>query len=207
LAVAETFVGLQGESTFAGLPCAFVRLGGCNLRCTWCDTVEAREGGRRRDRAEVRDWALGQGTRLVELTGGEPLLQPAAPLLMAELCDAGRTVLCETNGSVDISVVDPRVRRIVDLKPPGSGQCAENRFENLALLTDRDELKFVLADRRDYDWMREVIRRHDLAERGLTLLASVVHGRLELGELAEWVLADRLEVRVQPQLHKLIGAR
>ncbi len=204
LVVHEIYRSVQGESTFAGLPCTFVRLTGCNLRCTWCDTPQAFYKGTRRRRDEVLALALAEGTQLVELTGGEPLLQPGALLLMRELCDAGRTVLVETSGEADVSRVDPRVHKIMDLKAPGSGESHRNRWENLAHLTPRDEIKFVLAGRADYEWMRAVIRERALGAGGPSLLASTVWGSLAPRQLVAWVLEDALPVRVQVQLHKII---
>jgi 7-carboxy-7-deazaguanine synthase len=204
LVVHEIYASVQGESTFAGLRCAFVRLTGCNLRCTWCDTPQAFYKGTRMRRADVLARALALATPLVELTGGEPLLQPGAIPLMAELCDAGRTVLIETSGEADVSRVDPRVHKIMDLKAPGSGECHRNRWSNLDHLGARDEIKFVLADRGDYEWMRETIRDRRLGEGGPALLASTVWGRLAPRDLVAWVLEDRLPVRVQVQMHKVI---
>jgi 7-carboxy-7-deazaguanine synthase len=204
LVVHEIYKSVQGESTFAGLPCTFVRLTGCNLRCAWCDTSQAFYGGKRMRRAEVLAAALALGTELVELTGGEPLLQPGALPLMTELCDSGRTVLVETSGEADVSGVDPRVHKIMDLKAPGSRECHRNRWSNLAHLSARDEIKFVLADRADYEWMRATIRERALGERGPHLLASCVWGSLTPKDLVAWVLEDALPVRVQVQLHKII---
>lgn len=204
LVVHELYASIQGESTFAGLPCTFVRTTGCDLRCTWCDTPQAFYGGTRRLRRDVLAEALAQGTPLVELTGGEPLLQPAVPILMAELCDAGRTVLVETSGAADITRVDPRVHVIMDLKAPGSGENHKNRWTNLTRIGSADEIKFVLADRGDYDWMMSVIREHDLAARTPHLLASAVFGRLLPRDLASWIVADRAPVRMQLQLHKYV---
>jgi len=204
LVVHEIYSSVQGESTFAGLPCTFVRLTGCNLRCTWCDTPQAFYGGKRMRRGDVLARALELGTPLVELTGGEPLLQPGAIPLLAELCDSGRTVLLETSGEADVSRVDPRVHKIMDLKAPGSGEQHRNRWSNLLYLTPRDEIKFVLADRADYEWMRATMRERGLAERGTALLASCVFGKLATKELVAWVLEDALPVRVQVQLHKVI---
>jgi 7-carboxy-7-deazaguanine synthase len=204
LVVHEIYKSVQGESTFAGLPCTFVRLTGCNLRCTWCDTPQAFYKGTRMLRADVLARALEMGTPLVELTGGEPLLQPGALLLMSELCDAGRTVLVETSGEADVSRVDPRVHKIMDLKAPGSGESHRNRWSNLDHLTGSDEIKFVLADRADYEWMRAAIRERDLGSRGVSLLASTVWGSLAPKDLVAWVLEDALPVRVQVQLHKII---
>jgi 7-carboxy-7-deazaguanine synthase len=204
LVVHEIYRSIQGESTFAGLPCAFVRLTGCNLRCVWCDTPQAFYGGGRMRRADVLARALDLGTPLVELTGGEPLLQPGAIPLLRELCDAGKTVLVETSGEADVSRVDPRVHKIMDLKAPASGESHRNRWSNLEHLTPRDEIKFVLVDRGDYEWMRGVIRERQLDRRGVTLLASCVWGGLATRDLVAWVLEDGLPVRVQVQLHKVI---
>jgi 7-carboxy-7-deazaguanine synthase len=204
LVVHEIYASIQGESTFAGLPCTFVRLTGCNLRCTWCDTPQAFFGGERRPRADVLARALATGTALVELTGGEPLLQPGAFPLLTELCDAGRTVLLETSGERDVARVDPRVHKIMDLKAPGSGEAHRNRWSNLEHVTARDEIKFVLADRDDYVWMRDTLRERRLDALGCALLASTVFGKLAARELVAWVLADALPVRVQVQMHKVI---
>jgi len=204
LVIHEIYPSIQGESTFAGLPCTFVRTTGCNLRCVWCDTPQAFYGGTRLSRGEVLARALATETPLVELTGGEPLLQPAVFPLMSELCDAGRTVLVETSGEADVSQVDGRVHKIMDLKAPGSGESARNRWTNLSHITPRDEIKFVLVDRADYEWMRDVVRQHDLPRKTPNLLASTVFGKLAPRELVAWVLEDRLLVRVQLQLHKYI---
>lgn len=204
LVVHEIYKSVQGESTFAGLPCGFIRLTGCNLRCSWCDTAQAFYGGKRMRREDVLAEALALGTPLVELTGGEPLLQPGAIPLMTELCDAGRTVLVETSGEADVARVDPRVHKIMDLKAPGSGESHRNRWSNLEHLTARDEIKFVLAGRADYEWMRAVIRERSLPALGSSLLASCVWGKLAPRDLVDWVLEDALPVRVQVQLHKII---
>lgn len=204
LVIHEIYASIQGESSFAGWPCTFVRTTGCNLRCVWCDTPQAFHGGTRMTRDAVRDRALSLGTPLVELTGGEPLLQPAVLPLMSELCDAGKTVLLETSGEADVAGVDPRVHKIMDLKCPGSGESHRNRWSNLEHLTPRDEIKFVLADRADYEWMRDVVRERRLPERTPNLLASTVFGRLATRDLVAWVLADALPVRVQLQMHKVI---
>lgn len=206
LVVHEIYRSVQGESTHAGLPCAFVRLTGCNLRCVWCDTPQAFYGGKRMKRGEVLEAALALGTPLVELTGGEPLLQPGAFVLMKELCDAGKTVLVETSGEADVSKVDRRVHKIMDLKAPGSGESHRNRWSNLEHVTKRDEIKFVLASRGDYEWMRAVVAERRLAEIGCALLASTVFGKLATKDLVAWVLEDGLPVRVQLQMHKFIWA-
>jgi 7-carboxy-7-deazaguanine synthase len=204
LVIHEIYASIQGESTFAGLPCAFVRTTGCNLRCVWCDTPQAFHGGTRMTRAEVLARALALETPLVELTGGEPLLQPGVFPLMRELCDAGRTVLVETSGEADVSRVDARVHKVMDLKCPGSGESHRNRWENLEHLGPGDEVKFVLADRADYEWMRGVVRERRLAERTPKLLASTVFGKLAVRDLVAWVLEDKLAVRVQLQMHKYV---
>jgi 7-carboxy-7-deazaguanine synthase len=204
LVIHEIYASIQGESTFAGLPCTFVRTTGCNLRCTWCDTPQAFKGGTRMARRDVLSRALSFGTGLVELTGGEPLLQPGVLPLMAELCDAGRTVLVETSGEADVAGVDPRVHKIMDLKCPGSGESHRNRWSNLEHLGPGDEIKFVLAGREDYEWMRAAVRERALAKRTPNLLASTVFGKLAPRQLIAWVLEDALEVRVQLQMHKYV---
>jgi 7-carboxy-7-deazaguanine synthase len=206
LVIHEIYASIQGESTFAGLPCTFVRTTGCNLRCSWCDTTQAFYGGTRMSRSDVLTKALATGTDLVELTGGEPLLQPGVFPLMTELCDAGRTVLVETSGEADVSRVDPRVHKIMDLKAPGSGESARNRWTNLDHIGQGDELKFVLANRTDYEWMRDAIRTRELSRRTANLLASTVFGRLATKDLIGWVLEDKLPVRVQLQMHKYVWA-
>ncbi len=204
LLIHEIYASIQGESTFAGVPCTFVRTSTCNLRCRWCDTPQAFTGGTRMARAEVLERALALGTPVVELTGGEPLLQPAVPELLRELCDAGKTVLIETSGERDISVCDPRVHRIMDIKAPGSGESQRNRLANIALLGARDEVKVVLADRADYEWARAMVVEHRLDQRVRCVLFSCVFGELEPKDLAGWILEDGLPVRMQLQMHKYI---
>jgi 7-carboxy-7-deazaguanine synthase len=206
LVIHEIYASIQGESTFAGLACAFVRTTGCNLRCVWCDTPQAFQGGTRMKRAEVLAQALALETPLVELTGGEPLLQPGAIPLLRELCDAGKTVLVETSGEADVSLVDRRVHKVMDLKCPGSGESHRNRWTNLEHIGPGDEIKFVLADRADYEWMRRMVRERSLADRTPNLLASTVFGQLAPRDLVAWVLADKLPVRVQLQMHKYVWA-
>jgi 7-carboxy-7-deazaguanine synthase len=201
--VNEIFYSVQGESTYAGRPCVFVRLTACDLRCSWCDTPYAFHEGRKRALDDVLADVDRFDCPLVEVTGGEPLLQPAVHPLMARLCDDGLEVLLETGGGLDIGGVDPRVRRIVDVKCPGSGEAAHNRWQNLALLRPTDELKFVLAGRADYEWAKAVVAEHRLAGR-CPLHFAPVWGALEPAELAAWILADRLPVRLALQLHKLI---
>ncbi len=203
LIVSEIFHSLQGEASRIGLPTVFVRLTGCPLRCSWCDTEHAFSGGQRMAVTEILDKVAGFGTPHVCVTGGEPLAQKNCLPLLAALCDAGHDVSLETSGALDIAAVDPRVARIVDLKAPGSGESARNRWQNLPLLTPRDELKFVLKDRADYEWARGVIIEHRLDTR-CPLLFSPVQDALEPQLLAEWILADRLPVRFQLQLHKLL---
>jgi 7-carboxy-7-deazaguanine synthase len=204
LVIHEIYASIQGESTFAGLPCVFVRTTGCNLRCVWCDTPQAFHGGTRMARRDVLERVLGFGTPLVEVTGGEPLLQPGTFALLTELCDRGLEVLVETSGEADVARVDPRVHKVMDLKCPASGESHRNRWSNLEHLTPRDEIKFVLSDRGDYDWMRRTIDERRLASITPTLLASTVFGKLSPKDLVRWVLEDNVAVRVQLQLHKYI---
>ncbi len=203
--ITEIFYSIQGESSYAGQPCVFIRLTGCPLRCTWCDTDYAFYGGRDCSIDEVLAKVQTYGCRLVEVTGGEPLAQPESLPLMARLCDAGYTVLLETSGTIDITPVDPRVHIILDVKCPGSGMTDRMHWPNLASLTAKDEAKFVLADRADYDWAREMLVQHNLADR-CSILFSPAFGTLDLRQLAEWILADKLPVRFQIQLHKYIWA-
>lgn len=204
LLVHEIYRSLQGESTFAGLPCVFIRTTTCSLRCKWCDTPHAFTQGTRMTRAEVFAQVIAFNCPLVEFTGGEPLEQATEVLpLMAQLCDAGKTVLIETAGSHDVSGIDPRVRIITDLKCPDSGESARNWWENLALLKPSDEVKFVIASRGDWEWAETTIRTHRLAERH-AVLVSAAFGKVGLQELAEWVLASGLNVRMQLQMHKFI---
>lgn len=210
LRVNEIFFSIQGESTWAGRPCVFIRLTGCNLRCVWCDTEYAFYEGRTMAVEEAAARLLEHGCELVEITGGEPLLQPGVHPLIARLLDAGRTVLIETSGASDVSGLDPRVVKVMDLKCPESGESTRNLWSNLDYLTPRDEVKFVLAGRADYEWAREVIRERTLAARVNAVLMSCAHEQLEPALLAGWILADRLPVRMQIQMHKHIwppGAR
>ncbi len=203
LMVHEIYASVQGESTYAGLPCTFIRTTACHLRCSYCDTPHAfTQGGPMTVdaiMARVRDI----GIPLVELTGGEPLLQANTFPLMQQLCDAGYTVLLETSGSLDIHPVDPRVIRIMDLKTPSSGEVDANLYSNIDALTPRDEVKFVLGDHQDYLWAKDVIARYDLAQR-CTILMGTVHGALAPAELVDWIVRDRLPVRFQLQMHKVI---
>jgi 7-carboxy-7-deazaguanine synthase len=203
LLVHEIYRSIQGESTFAGLPCVFVRLTACHLRCRWCDTPHAFTQGRVMALDDVLDQIVAEPCELVEVTGGEPLLQEEVYPLMTRLADARRTVLLETSGAVDISRVDPRVRIIMDLKCPGSGECEQNLYENLDRLKATDEIKFVIADRRDFDWSREQVQTRQLTPR-YSVLFSSVFGELDPRTLAEWILEAQLRVRLQLQQHKFI---
>ena len=201
LRVNEIFYSLQGESTRAGLPCVLIRLTGCHLRCRWCDTAYAFYEGESLSCADVLARVAAFGCPLVELTGGEPLLQPGALPLLAELCDAGYEVLLETSGAVDVAPVDPRVRKIVDVKCPGSGEAERNHWPNLDLLRPTDELKLVIADEADYRWARDLVLERQLHRR-CPVHFSPVAGELDPATLAEWILRDHLCVRLQLQLHK-----
>ncbi|MGB9615744.1 MAG: radical SAM protein [Desulfomonilaceae bacterium] len=203
LTVCEIFKSIQGESSYVGLPCSFVRLTGCNLACRYCDSTYAREEGTPMEIPAIVDMVLSHHVRLVEITGGEPLLQPETPLLAQALLGAGRTVLVETNGSLDISLLPERVVRIMDLKCPSSGESHRNRWENLPLLTPYDEIKFVIGDRMDYEWARETFHRR-LKCIPSAILFSPVHKELSAAALAQWILSDNLEVRMQVPLHKYI---
>jgi 7-carboxy-7-deazaguanine synthase len=203
LRVTEIFHSIQGESSRAGLPTVFVRLTGCPLRCVWCDTAYAFGGGESLAIGEILRRVAGYGCATVCVTGGEPLAQKNCLPLLAALCDAGYSVSLETSGALDIGGVDPRVARIVDLKAPGSGEEAKNRWENIGLLTSHDELKFVLASREDYDWAVTACRQRRLFER-CPVLFSPVQGQLDPAQLAQWILDDRLPLRFQLQLHKLL---
>lgn len=203
LRITEIFFSLQGESSRVGLPTVFVRLTGCPLRCVWCDTAYAFSGGTTLSIAQVLRQVAQHDARRVCVTGGEPLAQKACLALLAALCDAGYDVSLETGGAMDVSAVDPRVARVVDLKAPGSGECDKNRWENLAHLTPRDELKLVLADAADYEWARALLRERHL-DRHCPVLLAPVQDRLSPRDLAEWILRDRLPVRMQVQLHKIL---
>jgi len=232
LLIHEIYLSLQGESTFAGLPCVFIRTTGCNLRCSYCDTAYAFSGGRRMAVesivTEVEAWGecYPVGSRpprlpLVELTGGEPLIQRGSLALMRALCDRGHTVLLETSGAHAVDHVDPRVRRIVDIKGPSSGECARNHWPNLARLKDTDEIKFVLGTVEDYEWMKTIVAQHNLVERCPVLVSwatPLAPGQqdqslnpmppgqtpLTRRELAERIIADRLPLRFQLQMHKFV---
>jgi 7-carboxy-7-deazaguanine synthase len=204
LTVNEIFHSIQGESTHAGEPCVFVRLTACDLRCRWCDTAYAFHDGRKMSVDEVVADVESRQCNIVEVTGGEPLLQADVYPLMQRLLDKGKTVLLETGGHRSIAEVPEGVIRIVDVKCPGSGEAEKNDWTNLALLTAKDEVKFVIADRVDYEYAREIVRRATLDRKCGAVLFSPVHGELAPKELAEWVIDDRLPVRVQLQVHKYI---
>jgi 7-carboxy-7-deazaguanine synthase len=203
LRISEIFYSLQGEASRVGLPTVFVRLTGCPLRCTWCDTEYAFTGGSAMEIDEVLAEVGRHPTRQVCVTGGEPLAQKNCLQLLAALCDRGYHVSLETSGALDISEVDPRVSRIMDLKAPGSGESGRNRWENLVHLTPQDEIKIVVASRADYDWALEVLAQHRLADLCPVLL-SPAQGQLEPFQLADWILTDGLPVRFQLQLHKVL---
>ena len=209
LRVTEIFYSIQGESTWAGVPCTFVRLTGCPLRCVWCDTAYAFHGGERMSFDEIVARVRAYPAAVIEVTGGEPLAHAPAYALTERLLEEGYTVLVETSGAFDVAPLDPRVHKIMDLKCPGSGESHRNRWENLEHLTERDEIKFVVKDRNDYEWARETIRARGLdarLEAGSlrALLVSPVWGDLDLEELVGWILEDGLPVRFQMQLHKLV---
>lgn len=204
LTVNEIFHSIQGESTHAGRPCVFVRLTACDLRCRWCDTPYAFHEGRKMSVDEVVADVDSRGCDVVEVTGGEPLLQPDVYPLMQRLLDSGKTVLIETGGHRSIADVPKGVIRIMDVKCPGSGESDKNDWSNLAHLTRHDEVKFVIADRADYEFARDVVRREQLAGRVNAVLFSPVHGELDPKVLSQWVIEDRLPVRVQLQIHKYI---
>lgn len=201
--VTEIFYSIQGESSFAGMPCTFIRLTGCNLRCTWCDTEYSFYGGSEMSHGEILAEIEKVGCKIVEFTGGEPLLQRAVYALITELLDREYTVLVETGGSINLSNLDPRAIKVMDIKCPASGMQDKMDFANIALLTGRDEVKFVILDRNDYDYAQNIIEKYDLTSK-TNLLFSPVYGNLDLKTLAEWILEDKLNARFQIQLHKYI---
>ncbi len=202
LRVTEIFHSIQGESSHAGRPCAFVRLTGCNLRCRWCDSEYTFTGGEKMSIDAILEQVKSYGCNLVEVTGGEPLAQNESLEMIQRFCDEGFEVLIETSGSIDIAPVDRRATIILDIKCPGSGEVEKNRWENLQHLKPQDEIKFVIADRADYDWACKIIDERELNR--WTVLLSPVWGEMDLKSLAEWMLADRLPARLQTQLHKHI---
>lgn len=204
LRITEIFFSLQGETRTLGLPTVFVRLTGCPLRCGYCDTTYAFQGGERRTQQQVLDEVAKYAPRHVTVTGGEPLAQPSCWPLLTALCDAGYDVSLETSGALSIADIDPRVSRVVDLKTPGSGEVSRNLWDNIPLLRRNDQIKFVICDRQDYEWARLQIDRYALMERVDEILLSPSFGQQNATELAEWILRDRLSVRFQLQLHKLL---
>lgn len=203
LKITEIFLSLQGESSRVGWPTIFIRLTGCPLRCGYCDSAYAFYGGEWRSFDEILAQVRELGARHVCVTGGEPLAQKNCLELMRRLCDEGYQVSLETSGSIDVSKVDTRVARVVDIKTPGSGEVARNRWENLSLLTPQDEIKFVLCGREDYDWAKQIIAEHQIAGRS-PILFSPSQDQLDPRALADWIVADRLNVRFQLQLHKVL---
>lgn len=203
LRITEIFLSLQGESRTVGLPTVFVRLTGCPLRCQYCDTAYAFHGGEYQTLAAVLERVAAFQTRYVCVTGGEPLAQKACLPLLTALCNAGHEVSLETSGALPVDEVDARVVKVVDIKTPASGEVAKNRFENLPLLTARDQIKFVICDRADYDWAKQCMSEHGLAAR-CEVLFSPSHQQVPARELADWIVADRLPVRFQLQLHKYL---
>jgi len=203
LRISEIFFSLQGETSRIGLPTAFIRLTGCPLRCTYCDTSYAFTGGQNMSMAEILRQVAEYAPRYVTVTGGEPLAQKNCLPLLRALCDTGYEVSLETGGALDIGEVDARVMRVVDIKTPASGEAEKNRWENLPLLTRHDEIKFVLCDENDYQWAKQILLQHRLAEK-CAVLFSPAHGALDAAHLAEWILRDRLPVRMLLQLHKLL---
>lgn len=204
LVVTEIYRSIQGESTWAGAPCTFIRLTGCNLRCVWCDTEYAFHDGARMAIPEILAECRRLDCPLVEITGGEPLLQKGCPRLAEALLAEGYTVLCETSGALPLAGLPGDVIKIMDLKCPGSGECDKNDWANIDALGRRDEVKFVIASREDYEWSRDVLRKYNLAARCHAVLFSPVFGAIDPKDIVAWLLEDRLEVRFQLQMHKFI---
>ena len=202
----EIYLSVQGESSRSGLPCIFVRLTGCNLRCVWCDTAYAFHEGKTQSIDQTLKDVKSFGINLVEITGGEPLMQEDVYPLMEELLENGYKVMLETGGSLSLEKVPRDVIKILDLKCPGSGEHKKNNLDNLKLLAPHDEVKFVILDRRDYEWSRDLIKKHKINETA-PILFSPVYGKLELKEMVKWILEDRLPVRLQTQLHKVIWSK
>ena len=199
----EIYLSVQGESTHTGLPCIFIRLTGCNLRCSWCDTAYAFHEGKNMSIDEILQKVESFGIHLVEITGGEPLMQDNVYTLMRSLIEKGYKVMLETGGSISLERVPKDVIKIMDLKCPGSGEQAKNNLDNLKLLLPHDEVKFVILDKKDYEWSRDIIKKYKINETSHILL-SPVFDKLELKEMVKWILEDRLPVRLQTQLHKII---
>jgi len=206
LRVNEIFKSIQGESTYAGVPCTFVRLAGCNLRCTYCDTSYAYYNGRELSDEEIISKIEEHGVRLVEFTGGEPLLQEETPQIVKTLLDRGYNVLIETNGSICIGCLDKRITIIIDIKTPASGMSDRMNFKNLEFLKDTDEIKFVLIDESDYIWAKDIIKQYNMVERFKNILMSPAFGILQPKTLVSWILRDNLPVRLQLQIHKYVWA-
>ena len=204
LRISEIFHSLQGEARTVGRPTVFIRLTGCPLRCVWCDTPYAFSGGSIMTLDTVLESVALHGAKHICVTGGEPLAQPECLTLLTALCDAGLEVSLETSGAMDVSKVDPRVSKVMDLKAPDSGEAHRNLYENIPHLTQHDQVKFVIASHKDYEWVRFKCDEYQLVERVGDVLFSPVHGALEPRQLAEWILADRLHVRMQVQLHKYL---
>jgi 7-carboxy-7-deazaguanine synthase len=202
--VKEIYLSLQGESSHAGMLCAFIRLTGCHLRCSYCDSEFAFHGGDRMKNADIVTRILALDTPTVEVTGGEPLLQPGVYPLMESLLDAGLKVLLETSGAIDVRLVPPAVHKIVDMKTPSSGECDRNDFRNFASMNANDELKLVIGSREDYEWARALMRDHRLGQKPFSVLFSTIFDRLHPRQLAEWIIEDRLPVRFQLQMHKYL---
>ena len=199
----EIYLSVQGESTHTGLPCIFIRLTGCKLRCSWCDTAYAFQEGKNMSIDEILQKVENFGIHLVEITGGEPLMQDNVYTLMRRLIENGYKVMLETGGSISLERVPKDVIKIMDLKCPGSGEQEKNNLDNLKLLAPHDEVKFVILDKKDYEWSRDIIKRYKINETA-RILISPVFDKLELKEIVKWILKDRLPVRLQTQLHKII---
>lgn len=204
LVINEIYTSIQGESTWAGLPCVFIRLTACDLRCSYCDSEFAFYEGNKRELTDIVTEVIAKKIPLVEVTGGEPLLQKNVLHLIEKLCDLGKTVLIETSGAHDIGKVDPRAHRIMDLKTPDSSMCDRNMMSNIEHLTKSDEVKFVISSREDYEWSREVVLSYSLDQKVRAVLFSTVFGKQDPKQLVDWVLEDRLPVRFQLQMHKFI---
>jgi 7-carboxy-7-deazaguanine synthase len=201
--ITEIFYSLQGESRTVGLPTVFVRLTGCPLRCGYCDTEYAFYGGEKRDVSDIVAEVLSYNPKYVCVTGGEPLAQPGCIPLLTALCDEGLEVSLETSGAMDVSSVDTRVVKVMDLKTPASGEESKNRYDNIGFLTAQDQIKFVIVNKTDYDWAKAQLAEHDLIDRA-EVLFSPIHGELEPAQLAEWIIDDNLPVRMQIQMHKYL---